>query len=124
MPTATQFDYAAGIFDRVTIEFADLIGRCRPYLGSDVVEGGLLGELVEDTLTMSDNNLMFACVEFSDLAQRCRVRAEVCRSYAASMRGYYSAVGEWDELSLTLPDGEIQPRRPRRPPRPPGWVEI
>lgn len=122
MPTSTEFDIAARAFTGASEDLRALVGTSRPHIGPDVVEGGLLSMLVQDTLTLTDNNLMLASRMLSSLAARAQQRAEVCRTYASTMDAYYRATGQWSELVATLPDAEFAPPGPRRPPNPPYWV--
>ncbi len=122
MPTVNEFDLAAAAFTRASEDAQALIGRCRPFLGPDVVDGGALAELVEITMDVSDQNMVKASTGLADLASICRHRAEISRAYAADLNLYHHQVDRWRRSNAALPPGEPLSPRPRPPNNPPAWV--
>lgn len=122
MPTAIDFDTAAAALSAAAEDVWTLIGTCSPLLGPDVVDGGALAQLVELTLEVSDQNLRDASSDLADLADICRHRAAVCRSYTQELNAYQRALNRWVDIQGSLPPGAEGPKRPRPPADPPAWV--
>ena len=129
MPTQTDFERAAGEFDRSATHVEELFTAPRHLLNEGVLIGGLL---------TAELNLLFDHVrrllgrradELRDLAATCRGRAEACAEYRSTLRAFEAAsdayVGElrrWaanTEAHHQAPNGVPSPGPPPVPPEAP-----
>lgn len=122
MPTSTEFEAAAAALFRASEETGELVGVCRPFLGSTTIKGGELGVLVETTLDTTDAQLQHTVISLDALANKCLHRAAVCEAYAASLRTYDAEVREWRTAKENVGPGEPVPRRPERPNPSQPWI--
>lgn len=118
MPTADQFDRAASAFDAIADAFVDLMTTTPSHFGPDTLAGGTLTLVADLTISTSTSTATSTGRLVRDLADTCRRRADICRSYAADIESYLHALRQFeaDDSSLL--------HRPTRPRRPASWVEV
>ena len=136
MPTQSEFERAAGEFDRSAAHVDELFSGPRRLLNEGVLVGGML--TLELTLLFEHvrGTLSRRADELRDLAVTCRSRAEACAAHRAALGAFADATdvyeGErrrwalqseahdrWPDLVASA--GPV-PRRPEAPPIPPAWV--
>lgn len=118
MPTAHQFDLAARTFDGVAEDLDTLLAATPGHLGPDTLSGGTLTLVAELTISTVIATASSAGQLVRDLADTCRRRAAVCRTHAAEIVAYESALRHFEA------SGSPASARPTRPRRPASWVEV
>ena len=136
MPTQTDFERAAGEFDRSAARVDELFSGPRRLLDEGVLVRGMLTLELSLLFEHVRSTLSRRADELRDLAETCRSRAEACAAHRAALRGFANATdvyeGEqrrwalqseahdrWPDLVASA--GPV-PRRPEAPPTPPAWV--
>ena len=120
MPTATAFDAAARTFDGVADELALLMASTPSHFGPDTLAGGTLTLLTELTISTVDTTAARAAKSLRALADECRRRAVVCRSFEADLAAYRREQRDYEASDPSLaPSGP-----PTRPTRPAVWVDV
>jgi len=136
MPTQSEFEGAAGEFDRSATHVDELFRGPRQLLDEGVLVGGML--TLELNLLFEHLRAMLSrrADELRDLAATCRSRAEACAAHQAALRAFGTATDAYEgELrrwamqseahdrwpSLVAPPGPV-PRPPTAPSTPPSWV--
>jgi hypothetical protein len=136
MPTQSEFERAAGEFDRSAAQVDELFSGPRRLLNDGVLVGGLLTRELSLLFDHVRGTLSRRADELRDLAATCRSRAEACAAHRVALRAFADATdvyeGErrrwalqseahdrWPDLVASA--GPV-PRRPEAPPTPPAWV--
>ena len=136
MPTQTDFERAAGDFDRSAAHIDELFAGPRQVLSGGVVIGGLLA--IELHLLFDHVRLMLDhhADELRELAATCRGRAQECATYQSQLRAFeeasesyrtefrrWASISEVYEHAPTLvPAPGPPPLPPAEPPAPPVWM--
>jgi hypothetical protein len=127
VPTAEQFDEAAGLFDAAVEEVAGVLGPIAEFSLDDVLRGGTLRGTVEAALAVSSANALAAAGQLHAAAEEARLRAEECRQYATAMTNYIAEYNTY-ERRLMNPELSTEARRELRPPEQPekpyDWIDL
>ena len=136
MPTQSEFESAAGAFDRSAAHIDELFAGPRQLLNGGVVVGGLLATelhlLFDHVRRMLDRH----ADGLRELAETCRGRAEECATYQWQLRAfddatesYRSDLRRWtsiseihDQAPTLVPSPGPPPLPPAAPPAPPVWM--
>ncbi len=118
MPTADQFERAARRFDGIADALGDLMSTTPRLFGPNTLAGGTLTLVADLTISTSTATATNAGQLVRDLADTCRRRADICRTYAAEVDSYQRALRQFEAENSSL----LQ--RPTRPRRPATWVEV
>jgi hypothetical protein len=118
MPTAAEFDQAAERFSAAAERLVTLLDPPFDALTPEVLTGGTLTALVTRSLDINDMTLGQASAECLDLAEECRVRAEVARQYAADLAAWERSMDTYDSAMDDYHDQVCSPDD--RPPTSPG----
>ncbi len=124
MPTALDFDLAAGEFDAAADTTGALLSEIGGGVEPHVLNGGGLTLLTNATIDAADRTARSTADRLRELAGEARRRADQCRTYAADLRQHDRNVARWREDRAALPPGEPPPRRPTRPQSPGSWAEV
>ena len=136
MPTQSEFECAAGEFDRSAADVDELFRGPRRLLDEGVLVGGML--TLELNLLFEHLRAMLSrrADELRDLAATCRSRAEACAAHQAALRAFGAATDAYEgELRRWALQSEAHdrwpdlvaspgpaPRPPAAPSTPPSWV--
>lgn len=128
MPFAEDYDAAAAALEAAAQATGTLVDPARAAMGTGVMVGGQLTDVVTDELNAADVILDEVSAEMTQLAATCRERAEICRqalsaqqAYDASYADYEAHQRQQDAADGSGP-GDAAPEPPAPPPDPPPWA--
>lgn len=140
MPTQTEFEMAAYIFDEAATLLTDLIMSTDPGMAGDVVFGGSLGRQIPDRMAHVMQVASACIADALETAARCRHRAGIIadyelrlEQYEAGWRTYERARNDWQvrysawtaDTTGTVPDPGPEPEPPRTPdPLEYSWADV
>jgi len=136
VPTQSEFERAAGEFDRSAAHVDELFSGPRRLLSEGVLVGGMLTLELNVLFEHVRGTLSRRADDLRDLAVTCRSRAETCAAHQAALRAFGAATDayegerrQWamqseahDRAPDVVPSPGPAPRRPEAPPTPPDWV--
>ena len=136
MPTQTEFERAAGEFDRSAAHVDELFNGPRRLLDERVLVGGLLTLELHRLFDHVHSQLANRADELRALAATCRTRAEACAAHQSALRAFDAATDLYEDerrrwaiqsyahdlAPLLVPPPGPAPRPPDAPPTPPDWV--
>jgi hypothetical protein len=136
MPSQSDFERAAGVFDRSAQHIGELFTEPRRLLRDGVLVGGLMTielNLLFDHVSRSLNR---HADELRDLALTCRDRAQACARYESQLRSFEAASDDYQtelrrwtavsdaheqEPTIVASPGP-RPSPPASPSVPPSWI--
>ena len=138
MPTQSEFERAAGEFDRSAAHVDELFSGPRHLLDEGVLVGGMLTLELSLLFEHVRGTLSRRADELRELAATCRGRAEVCAAHRVALRAFDDGTDAYErerrrwamrsEAHVLWPDLVASPgpapRRPEAPPTPPDWVSV
>lgn len=136
MPTQSDFEWAAGEFERTAERLDELVALPRRLLGLGVTIGGQLTADLHALFDRVGGSLRSHADELHDLALTCRSRAAACADYRAQRAAYDVArdlhAGElrrWHAMALAHDENPTTVAAPGPPPvapiapaDPPVWL--
>jgi hypothetical protein len=138
MPTQSEFERAAGEFDRSAEHLVELFSGPRHLLDEGVLVGGMLTHELSLLFEHVRGTLSRRADELRDLAATCRSRAEACAAHRGALRAFADGTDAYEgerrrwalqsEAHVLWPDLVASPgpapRPPEAPPTPPDWVSV
>jgi hypothetical protein len=138
MPTQTEFERAAGEFDRSAAHVDELFDGPRRLLDGGVLVGGLLTLELHQLFDHVHGALARRADELRDLAATCRNRAAACAAHQAVLQVFDTATDvyegdrrQWmlradahDQEPHRFPSPGPAPRPPEAPLAPPDWISV
>jgi len=136
MPTQSEFERAASVFDRSAAHVDELFDGPRHLLDEGVLVGGMLTLELSLLFEQVRGTLRHRADELRDLAVTCRSRAQTCAAHQAALRNFDAASDayEWerrrwamqsiahDRTPHLVASPGPAPRPPEAPLTPPDWV--
>ena len=136
MPTQSDFEWAAGEFERVAEHLDELFALPRRLLGLGVTIGGQLTDDLHALFGHVGAALRHHADELHDLATTCRSRAAACAEYRSQRRAYDEAreryqgeLRRWHTMNAAHDEDPAvfavpgpPPVAPAAPADPPAWM--
>ena len=136
MPTQSEFEWAAGEFDRTAARLDELIALPRRLLGMGMTIGGQLTDDLHALLDRVGAAVRSHADELHDLALTCRSRAAACADYRTQQAAYAAArdhhegeLRRWHAMTLAHDENPTAfvapgppPVAPVPPADPPSWL--
>ena len=138
MPTQSDYERAAGQFERVSAGVEVLLDPARSVFQRGVIRGGLLTLELEALILRLQQQLRAHKPELDNLALVARQRARLCEeylqlqraydraydAYIGEMRAWYAADAVRQAEPLLAPDPGPPPLPPPAPPPRPAWMSL
>lgn len=139
MPTRSDFEAAAEMFQSAAVQVGDLATAASGALAAQILRGGSLGRQVPDRIVAAANTALTCEGLIEEAAQTCLQRAAIIAEYEVRVDIYDTADAHYTQASRNWSaqynawwvdeTGEVthpgsEPRPPNKPTPPPLWADV
>jgi hypothetical protein len=139
MPTRTEFEAAAELFNQASADVSVLAASVEATSSEHILFGGSLGQTVPERIASAGSMARRSQVRIDEAAQTCLERAAIIAAYEAELEAYDVAFAHYQvasmrwtvRFSLWLEDTTelvvhpgARPTPPRPPAPPPSWADV